>query len=206
MRIREVVAPVVAGAFLATGCGAEQSSEPKVITAPKQEQTKSPEQIEIEAYQKSLSDYRNGVLYKHQARILMGSCVAWGNTSGGITVTLNPGIGEVNVNGRKKKYFIFSTHDKRYKPSWGPLNGPELLSVEPIVLAFHPDEPVKGGLLRVLSAKQTRDRNHRTYYMDRQSGNHVLETILEDGPFTEKHVANVCNELRDDGPFSSSSA
>src|SRR3989344_5498227 len=172
MKIAEVMAPLAAAGVLMAGVGSEK-------TALAQEKTRAGEaggQFEPSPMQESLNSFRNRVLMKHQARILMSACVAWPNISRGITVTWNPGVGEVPVNGENESYFIFSTHNKKYKPSWGPLNGPFLGSPEAMVLVFQPTRSIKGGLLRYLSTKEIRSKSGRSFYKDRQTGQPVMNS------------------------------
>jgi len=201
MRLNEVMAPL-ASALLVAGYSGEQASASGVSAqTPTQEQIAlTPDQLPI---QKSLNSFRNRVLLKHQAIILMEACVAWPNDSGGVTVTWNPGIGEVpSAGGGKERYYIFSYHDSKYHPPWGPLNGAPMLSPQAMTLAFRPKHPIKGGLDRKLSTHEARGANGISHYNDIQTGEPVMATALVKGPFTSKHVAEICVDLRDDTPLS----
>jgi len=152
----------------------------------------------------SLNKFRNNVIRSHRvSEVLLGACVAWGNESGGITVTLNPGIGEVESGGKKYDFLVFSTHDSRYTPSWGPLNGPEIGSPEVLTLAFLPRVIPRGSILnRPVSKQEKRDAKGRRFYTDIQTGAPIMDTELTKGPLSSKRVASVCSDLRQDDPKS----
>ena len=210
MRIKEAVAPIAAAVvLLTTGCSNEENSA-KSDRVPRTEPTQpmpylSPYEKWRVAMQESLNRFRNEVLTNHQAKIVLGACVAWENDTGGTTVTLNPGIGEFSSDTEKYDYLIFSAHNPKYNPDWGPLNGPEIGSESVITLVFMPDKPVKGGLNRILSDKELETKNGQRHYTDTQTGEPVMNTALAKGPFTSEFVGDVCDALRYDEPIPTSS-
>ncbi|MBI2009122.1 hypothetical protein HYS84_01780 [Candidatus Saccharibacteria bacterium] len=202
MRPKEALAITSASMLLAAGCGGNHNSasqEATRSTATTEEQAPDPTQLMIE----SLNSFRNRVLFQHKApEILLGSCVAWGNVAGGITVTLNPGIGKVDINGEKRSFFVFSTHDPRYKHDWGPLNGPEVGSPEVMTLVFMPRIVPKGSIEdRKISKQEKSDRVSQRYFVDIQTHEPVMDTVLAEGPLTTSRVARICDALRNHLPI-----
>jgi hypothetical protein len=206
MRIREAIAPLAAVTVLA-GCGshheavAEKTTPQTLPSATVPKQPVGPVLNAEKALTDELDTYRNKVIKGHKAaEILFGACVAWSNDSG-ITVTLNPGIGEAYMDGKDRDFLIFSTHDPNYKPDWGPLNGPDVGSNQVMTLIFYPKVIPKGSIHnRHLSNREDKGKHGQRFYRDAQTGAPVMDTVLANGPLTEAHVSHICNILREDEP------
>jgi hypothetical protein len=192
------MAPIAASALLAAGCGSHSGVTPEKATVSTKTEEAHPDSTNL--IMDSLNSFRNQVILHHKAaEILLGSCVAWGNQSGELTVTLNPGIGKVAIGGKNHDFFIFSTHDPRYKPDWGPLNGPEVGSPDAMTLVFKPKVIPQDGIEnRKLSKKEHKDSAGHRFYVDLQTGESVMNTALVPGPFTQERVSAVCDDLRKD--------
>lgn len=198
--IKEVAPPLVAAvALFAGGCGGDHQPTTAVQTAGIEQTQPAPTVTErdpaTQAYLDSLNRFRRRILEKHKARILLSACVAWPNSVGGLTVTLNPGVATAEVARQKVDYYIFSVQDESAPlPAW-PMNGPSLNDGQAMTLVFQPEEKIKGGLDRTLS-KAAVHQDGQVYYRDTQTGEPVIDTKLTSGPFTPKHVGEVCLSLK----------
>ncbi len=193
MRSKERLVPILAAGALFSGVGAETPG-----TALAQE-TKA-DTAELNPTQRTLNDYRNRLILKHQARVLLDTCVAWNNAEGGTTVTWNPGValeGSI-IDKENRSFYIFSTHDPRYKPTWGPLNGPPISSKEASLFIFKPKHKIKGGVDRRISKNEYKGKNGTRYYRDIQTGEPVINTLLYPELLDHGEIAEVCVALRDD--------
>lgn len=193
----------VVGALMLAGCG-ESSSEP----AQRPVQTENP-------MTKSLNEYRDRVNFGKKARVVLNTCVAWGNVGGGMTVTQNPGIDTIRSPQETYSYFVWSyaDNDKKF-PRIQQMNGPQAKVVEngtvygggPSGSILHVDlEKLKSGYLahatnRTLADKPTFADNGQAYHTDAETGVPVMNTAVTEGPFTDKNVTEVCSEL-EDGKF-----
>ena len=201
MRLKETLTPIaIAGALFAAGCGREHSPKVKAVTTPEQEQTQPQDNAassdpSIKALQESMKIYRERVAKRHRAQVLLGSCVAWENSTG-ITVTLNPGILLTKTG---ELYYIFSAYDEHYQPPIIQMDGPQVVNA--MTLAFKPKNHTTGGSDRKLSHNAVHDNNDQIYYEDQQSGEPVMNTALDRGPLTESNVAEICNDLRQHTPL-----
>jgi hypothetical protein len=192
----------VVAALMLAGCG--EPSEP----------TQQPTQPENPSAE-SLNDYRDRVNFNKKARVVLNSCVAWGNVSGGITVTQNPGIDTVRSGGGTYSYFVFSHPDTDKKfPLIQQMNGPQAKVTEngavygggPSGTLLTVDLEKQEGYLahavnRKLSDKPTFADNGQVYHTDAQTGAPVMNTAITDGPFTDERVNAVCGALAEGGPI-----
>lgn len=206
MKSPETLAPLAAAALLAgggahTGRILEQLPEQH---APVTRIQTNPENKWAHDMQTALNNYRNGVLLRHQARLALGLCVAWGTNlpdgRDGTTITLNPGIME----SEGQEYLIFSTHNPFYNPSWGPLNGPSLDSQQADIIIMTKNPVIDAKTERKLSSTQSNDKfNPQAYYKDLSSGQPAIDTIILPGKVTSKGLERVCLELKEGKKISS---
>lgn len=192
----------VAGALVLAGCGEASEPEQQAI------QAENPAS-------KSLIQYRDRVNFNKKARVVLNSCVAWGNVSGGITVTQNPGVDTARSGGDTHSYFVFSYPDSDKKfPLLQQMNGPQARVTEngavygggPSGSLLTIDLKKQKGYLahathRKLSDKPTFANNGQIYFEDAQTGQPVMNTVITDGPFTDKRVNVVCDALRENAPI-----
>ena len=186
----------VVSALILAGCG--ESSEP----AQQSIQAETP-------LSKSLDDYRDKVNFNKKARVALNSCVAWGNVSGGITVTQNPGIDTVRSGGETYSYFVFSYPDSDKKfPLIQQNNGPQAKVAEngavygggPSGSMLQVDlEKQKGYLAHASNRRLAEDPtfadNGQIYHAVAETGVPVMNTAITDGPFTDKRVNALCADL-----------
>lgn len=133
---------------------------------------------------------------RHNAQIFMGACVAWPNATGGLTVTLDPGLVSIGSGQSEQNYLIFTGREgDRSKTTLIPMNGPAVGDQEVLTLAFRPKN-IAGGLSRELSPGVIHDGNGQAYYEDMQTGLPVLDTALVNGPTSANFVASACDALQ----------
>jgi hypothetical protein len=191
----------VVGALVLAGCGEASEPEQQAVQAE-------------DPAAESLNQYRDRVNFNKKAHVVLNTCVAWGNVSGGITVTQNPGVDTVRSGGDTYSYFVFSYPDSDKKfPLLQQMNGPQAKVTENgAVYGGGPSgslltidlEKQKGYLAhatnRKLSDKPTFANNDQIYFEDAQTGQPVMNTVITDGPFTDKRVNAVCDALRQHAP------
>ncbi len=192
----------VVGALMLAGCGeaSELAQQPLKAENP---------------LSQSLNDYRDRVNLSKKARVVLNTCVAWGNVSGGITVTRNPGIDTVRSTEGTYSYFVFAypDNDKKF-PLIQQNNGPQARVTEngdvygggPSGSLLTIDlEKQKGYLAhatnRALADQPTFADNGQVYHTDAQTGVPVMNTAITDGPFTDKRVNSVCDALKTGAPI-----
>lgn len=201
MRIREALAPIAAASLLA-GCGSHVAHSNESLAPAAKEVATTPAQLDPSIQQandieKTLNTFRNRVLFRHQARIALGMCVAWPTTlpdgRPGTTVTLNPGVAGL----KQQEFYVFSTHDTHYRPTWGPLNGPEFLSPEAEVVIMTRGLVIDAKSERSLSFAESHDEvNKSGYYSEVNTGQPVMDTILLPGEVAGSGLKRVCLELK----------
>jgi hypothetical protein len=132
---------------------------------------------------------------------MLGACVAWDSAAapGNVTVTLNPGVANVDYGKGPEPYYVFSFYDERYNPPLIPNNGPS--ASDSLTLAFKPSERIKGGVVRELTSEGFHDSNGQIYYKDIQSGEPVMNTIVLPGTLDASFVSGVCDKLRQHKPL-----
>lgn len=198
MKLREAIAPLTAAAILA-GCGSGSPNSAPVTHPAKQRPSGPLATPPVSKWtmdmEKSLNTYRNNVLYKHQARIALGMCVAWPTTSSNgevaTNVTLNPGVAE----SENEQFYVFSTHIAKYDPTWGPLNGPDFLSPDATVILMTDSEIIDAKTERRLVPGEMRDVGGHQYFKDAVTKEPVLDTVLVQGNLPIGAIKRVCIEL-----------
>lgn len=201
MRLKESLAPLSA-AVLLTGCAANTHAQISMAEHPKtppstiqsnKNLTKA-EKWTLDM-QRTLNDFRNMVLIKHEARLALGMCVGWpsylSDGEPATNVTLNLGIAE----SEGREYYIFSTHDPRFNPSWGPLNGPEFLSPDAEIVLMTTQNYINAKTPRKLLPEEEKDKTGQRYFEDYKTNEPVLDTAVIPGNLSVRGVKNACIEL-----------
>ncbi len=190
MRLKQALVPL---ALAATVAGSGEIL-PEAGAAAKNLRPNTEEQSPM---QKTLNEFRNDVLLKHQARIMLGTCVAWPNDGAGTTVTLNPGLAESGGD----EFYIFSFHDPRYRPDWGPLNGPELLSADADLVIMTTDIAIDAKHPRKLSSREMEDSTGQRYFEDLKTKQPVMDTVLVPRRLSMSGITAVCAMLKNHKPI-----
>lgn len=201
MRIKETLAPLSA-AVLLTGCaaGSHETATKAQKTVTETSTSTIPKLSKAQKWtfdmEQTLNRFRNDVLFKHEARIALGACVAWpsylSDGSPATNVTLNPGLAETEGD----EYYIFSTHDPRFKPSWGPLNGPKLLSPKADLLILTKGHYIDAKTPRKLLPREQKDKSGQRFFEDAKTKEPVMDTAIIPGILALHSIENACVALK----------
>lgn len=192
MRNKWVAGVTVMAALAISGCGNGRSQNESSQSA----QSGPSDSTMLD----NLNSFRRDVWNRHNAQIFMGACVAWPNETGGLTVTLDPGLVSIGSGQSEQNYLIFTgREDKGPEATLLPMNGPAVGDGEVLTLAFRPKN-IAGGLNRELSSGVIHDRNGQAYYEDMQTALPVLDTALVSGPTSVDFVSSVCDALQHHQP------
>jgi hypothetical protein len=151
----------------------------------------------------TLKAYRQAVSQKHEAAVALGICVGWEN-SVGITVTLNPGLASGSAkDGSTLDFFAFSAIDPTTN-YYVIMNGPEQLTVNGkttqtdklAAYIYNRDEEMAQNQIHQFSKELIHDKNDQWYYVDAQSGEPLIDTVVTAGELTFDHLKQECDALR----------
>lgn len=215
--MRKRIATALVAASLYAGCGGENpntqgETPPKpvpTINVPHDRHPLTPEmraRMRTDGLFASLINFRERILVRRSARVLMGACVAWPNASGGITATINPGeVSYTDEGGDKVSYNAFSVLLDPQDPSTlTQLNGPELVKrkdgsldgYDNVALEFFRKNGRVKLEVRPLSDQPTEDSQGRVYFRDRETGEPIMLTGLAPyAEFTETNIRAACDDL-----------
>lgn len=158
--------------------------------------TTNEDQVDPDPRIAALHKFRQDITKKGQARFFMGACVAWPNQDEGLTVTINPGIAEVET-GENFLVFTASHKQKSKKLEATLMDGPEIGDPRVLTLAFNPN--IKKGSPDTVKGKLVRRKNGQVTYVDEVSGKTLANTaILPDTPPVVEIVEETCTALRKD--------
>ena len=158
--------------------------------------TTNEDQADPDPYIAALHKFRQDITKKGQARFFMGACVAWPNQDEGLTVTINPGIAEVET-GENFLVFTASHKQKSKKLEATLMDGPEIGDPRVLTLAFNPN--IKKGSPGTVKGKLVRRKNGQVTYVDEVSGKTLANTvILPNTPPVVEIVEETCTALRKD--------
>ena len=230
---RELLA-IGAGVALATaGCGDKTSKNaektpagpppPPAVTQTQPNKQSKPEiNIPHEAYDvsdlkdrmkadpmfNSLVQFRQKILTRRQAKVMVGACIAWGNTSGGITVVLNPGQQTFKDGENTVDYPVFTRLSEPNDPSsLLQMNGPvtvtdpegKILQDEAgdnLALELYKKDGRVSLQDRPISDQPIQDSQGRVYFKDARTHEPLMLTGLAPVPISEQNVADACDALR----------
>lgn len=203
-----------AGLLLLSACSATKSGNG--IAAPKVVPNQAPPSSSSfeTKFDRALERYGVDLNEKGIARIAMNTCVAWTNTSGGLTVTYNPGY--LMFGGKSRQHadiLVFGSGvlTQGYpKPSLRVSDGPGnyvdgqkrsndiRTQVFKLFYTGLGDADVKHRVsMRHVSADLTVDSDGQDgYYHDQQTGQPVIRTELIEGQLDFATLKPVCNDLR----------
>lgn len=148
----------------------------------------------------ALNAFRDDFYKRRKADILMGFCMGWKNQSGGITVTYDPGLIGWQEKGQTVTAPVFEATDHiKQDGDVTLLNGPDTGDEGMITLVFDQSSIRLPKLQRTIGSRLVHGNDGDVYHTDiEDTGWPLINTRLVAGPFTEKHVGDVCQALRDD--------
>ncbi len=204
LRNKLVATAAVIGGLLVSGCGEEEPTAQRPVA-------------EVDPVAASLKQYRDDVNYRRHARVAMNTCAGWQNISGGVTIVENPGIVTAQTPEGPYSYLIFSVPDSDQKPpALQQMNGPQIYvdeknrvfgggpyAVKLSIDLEKSDSYYAHATERALTQKPTEADNGQIYFRDQETGVHLMNSIVTDGPFSDERVWQACQALGKDQPVAS---
>ncbi len=153
----------------------------------------------------SINRFRRQVLVQDKARVMLNTCVAWPSMSGGLTVTLNPGLGLTeDPKGFMDFYYVFSARDKRSNSGLVEMNGPSVQSPVTSINMAPSNNGINVNEVKTiaLSPDPVAGPNGQLSYQEAKTHVPVLDTVIVSGPDTAAHAKSICEDLAAQRPIS----
>jgi hypothetical protein len=159
----------------------------------------------------TLDKFRQRVIEKHRAKIILGLCIAWPNTENGITATINPGTVRSTFKDGEFSYPIFSAElNAGDAPYLEQMNGPVSVTLNSgksfdespdVILEYFRTDRTTETRDHSLSKDPVRDQAGNLHFEDTKTGEPLMATGLTKEPFNKQTAAASCKALRDHTPL-----